>query len=138
LLFLCGLACGTLLFGSIAQAQDVVTKQDGSQLQTKVLGVSGSNLQIQVGQGVLGLPLASVKAVQMAAPAEFSQAVQAFEAKDYNKAFGLLKPVTDKFKGLPTSWAQLAMAMLGDVQVELGDLAKAEAAYKDFQRFYPT
>ncbi|MHA3771755.1 tetratricopeptide repeat protein [Verrucomicrobiota bacterium sgz303538] len=144
LLFLCAAGCGLLLTGTASYAQapastgpDLVIKQDGSQVQTKVLGVSGTSVQIQVGKGVLGLPLASVKSVQMLPPPEYNAAVQAFEAKDYNKAHAVLKTLTDKFKGLPTAWAQQSTAMLGDVQVELGDLAKAEAAYKDFQRLYP-
>lgn len=137
LLFLCVASCGLLLAGTPAQGQDLIIKQDGTQTQTKILGVSGTTVQMQVGKGVLGLPLASVKEVRMAAPPEYGTAIKAFEEKDYKKAQTALKALTDKYKGLPTGWAQQATAMLGDVQVELGDLAKAELAYKDFQKLYP-
>jgi predicted Zn-dependent protease len=137
LLFLLGVSSFVTFSANGLRAQDIVVKQDGTQVQTKILGVAGTNIQMQVGQGVLGLPLASVKSVQMATPPEVGQAVQAFEAKDYAKAQALVKAVADKYKGLPTAWAQQATAMLGDVQVELGDLTKAEAAYRDFQRLYP-
>lgn len=136
LLFVCVAASG-LLLSEAAQAQDVIIKQDGSQTQTKVLGVSGTSVQIQVGQGVLGLPLATIKEVRMAAPPEYNAALKAFETQDYKKAQATLQALVGKFKGLPTSWAQQATAMLGDVQVELGNLANAEAAYKDFQKLYP-
>jgi tetratricopeptide (TPR) repeat protein len=137
LLFATVIVCGTCFFGALAGAQDVVTKQDNSQVQGKVIGVSGTNLQIQVGQGLIGLPLGQVKAVTMPTPPEFSQAVQAFEKQEYPRAQQILNVLANKYKGIPTSWAQQATAMLGDVHVALGDLTRAEAAYKDFQRFYP-
>src|SRR5687768_8120344 len=117
LLFAAVTLCGAFFFDGSALAQDIVTKRDNSQVQGKVVGVSGSNLQVQVGQGLIGLPLSTVKAVQMPTPADFSLAVQAFEKQDYKKALQILTTLTARFKGVPTSWAQQATAMLGDVYV---------------------
>lgn len=72
----------------------------------------------------------------MTPPAEFANAQKAFEAKNYDATLTLLK-VLDKYKGLPAEWAQQAAALWGDVYIEKNDLAKAEAAYKEFQRIYP-
>ena len=47
-----------------------------------------------------------------------------------------LQPVADGFRGLPTDWARQAAALLGDLFVEKGDLARAEAAYADYAKFY--
>lgn len=102
-----------------------------------MLGVSGTNLQIQVGQGTMGLALASIKEVRMAVPPEVAQAIKAFQERDYKKVQVLLKSL-EKWKGLPPEWAQGVTAMFGDVQAELGDMVKAEAAYKEFQRLYPS
>jgi tetratricopeptide (TPR) repeat protein len=73
----------------------------------------------------------------MPPPPELAQAQSAFAAKDYKRALALATQVADKFKGMPTDWAQLATGMTGDIHVAMNDLAKAEAAYKEFQRLYP-
>jgi tetratricopeptide (TPR) repeat protein len=136
LLFLCG--AGTLFILILARASaDVITTVDNRRQEVKVVGVSGSNLQVQVGAGTLGIPLASIKEVQMAAPPELTQAQQAFAAKDYKRALVLAVQVTEKYKGIPADWAQLATGMIGDIYVAMNDLTKAEAAYKEYQRLYP-
>lgn len=103
----------------------------------KVIGVSGPNLQVQIGAGMLGIPLASVKDVQMNPPPDLAAAQRAYLAKDLPKALTLVKNVTDKYAGLPADWARQATGMLGDVYVATNDLARAEAAYKEFQKLYP-
>lgn len=122
---------------SLVSAQDAVILQDGKQHVGKVLGASGTGVQIQIGQGTITLPMAAVKEVRMPIPVEWGAALKAFEERDIKKAFTLAKGISDKFKGLPTEWAQQATAMIGDIYIEQGDTAKAEAAYKDFQRLYP-
>jgi len=120
-----------------AALADVLVMSDGRRLEGRVLGVQGSTVQLQTQAGTIGWPLANVREVQMPVPPELGQAQQAFAAKDYNKALTLARALSDKFKGLPTDWAQLATGMLGDIYVATADLAKAEAAYKEFQRLYP-
>jgi tetratricopeptide (TPR) repeat protein len=116
---------------------DVVTTTDNRRQEVKVVGVSGTNLQVQVGAGTLGIPLASIKEVQMPAPPELAQAQQAFVARDYRRALALASGIVEKFKGMPADWTQLATGMLGDIYVATNDLPKAEAAYKEYQRLYP-
>ena len=136
LLFLFG--CVAVLIGAVTMVRaDIVTTTDNRRQEVKVIGVSGSTLQVQVGAGTLGLPLASIKEVQMAAPPELAQAQQAFAAKDYKRALSLITQLTEKYKGMPAEWAQLATGMLGDLYVALNELPKAEVAYKEFQRLYP-
>ena len=131
------LVCGFASTGAEAVA-DVVTMADGRKQEVKVLGVKGANLQVQIGAGTLGIPLASVRDVQMPPAPELAQAQQAFAAKDYKKALLLAAQVVEKFKGVPADWAQQATGMLGDIYVAMNDLSKAEAAYREFQRLYPT
>ncbi len=122
-----------------AAGTDVVVTKDNQQRQVKVIGVSpsGANLEFLVGAGRLGLPLASIKEVRMPAPTELSQAVAAYQAKDYAKALTLMKGVVDKFKGMPSPWAQQATSMIGELYIQANDLPKAEAAYNDFKKLYP-
>ena len=120
-----------------ALAQDRLTYKDGRTQDVKILGASSASVQIQVGTGSVGIPLAALASVTMAAPADLAAANAAFRAGDYAKALPLVKTVADKYKGLPTDWARQAASLVGDVHVALGNLKDAEAAYKDCQRIYP-
>jgi len=133
--FACAFLCGFH-----ANAQDTIITMDNQQQVVKVIGVSstGQTLEFLVGQGKLGLPLRSVKEVRMAPPPEYAQAFQAYQAKDFKKALELIKVVASHFKGMPSPWAQQAVTMIGDLYIALNDLPKAEAAYMDFKRLYPT
>ena len=132
----------SLLLAAVATAQDKITTKDGRIQDVKILGVSGANVQAEMkmgaGTGMMGIPLANIapNGISMAPPAPVIAAVAAYNAKDYAKAVGLLKPVVDKFKGLPVVWAQQATGLLGDVYVALNKLPEAEAAYNDFQKIY--
>jgi len=127
----------SLLIAMPLYGQEKIVKSDGTTQDVQITVVSGSNVQVQVGNGVIGLPLATISQVIMAPPAEFGQAITAYESKDYAKAASLAKTVVDKYKGLPVDWARQATAMLGDIYVEQNDLLKAEAAYLDFLKAYP-
>ena len=131
-------ALGLSLFAHLeADAQDKVTTNDGRVQIVKVLGVAGSNLQVQVGAGSIGLPMATIRSVEMPIPSEFTAGKAAFDAQDFAKSLQPIKTVVEKFKGLPTVWARQAASMLGDIYVTLNKLPEAEAAYQDFQKAYP-
>jgi len=136
--FVFGFAIFWLLSLNIgALAQDRVTTKDGKTQDVKILAVNGSTVQIRVGTGSIGIPLSSIASVAMAAPAELAAANAACQAGDYPKALPLAKAVAEKYKGLPIDWARQATSLVGDIQVALGNLKEAEAAYKDYQRIYP-
>ena len=130
-----GSAC--LLLGQAALAQDKLIKTNGETQDVKIMNVSGANVQIQVGGGMIGVPLSTISNVIMAPPADVAAATTAFEAKDYPSALTAAKAVVDKYRGLPTDWAQQSTALLGDIYVALNDLPKAEAAYLDYLKVYP-
>lgn len=111
--------------------------RDGRTQDVKILGVSGNNIQISVGSGSVGVPLATISSVVMAAPPELAQALKAYETGAFAKALPLVKGIVAKYNGLPVDWARQAASLLGDIQVALGDLKEAEAAYTNFQRTYP-
>lgn len=110
---------------------------NGQTQNVKILGVSGANVQIQVGSGVVGVPMASVTSVVMAQPAEAAEAEKAFAARDYARALAAAKPAAAKYTGLPVEWARELTSLVGDIHVELGQLKEAEAAYGAYQRAYP-
>jgi len=127
-----------LLAGSVAIAQDKITTRDGVTQDVKILAVNGPMIQVKIPAGTVSMQLNSIVRVVMAPPAEYTAAVAAFEAKDYAKALSGMSSVVARFKGLPTDWAQRATLMLGDIYVAQNDLPKAEAAYKEAQRIYPS
>ncbi len=136
-LFAFSFSLATLCFlGFPALAQDKIVSKGQTQ-DVKILGVSGANVQIQVGTGTIGVPLAIITSVTKEAPAEVAEANKAFEAKDYAKALTFAKAVNGKFLGLPVDWARETASLVGDIYVAQGKLTEAEAAYKDFQRAYP-
>jgi tetratricopeptide (TPR) repeat protein len=106
--------------------------------QGTVMGASEKGVQIRIGAQTLTLPPAMFESFQMAPPPEYGQGYQAYTAGELPKALALIKSVTDRYKGLPTDWAQYATGMLGDIYVASGDFEKAEAAYNDFKKLYQT
>ncbi len=84
----------------------------------------------------MGIPLAAIRSVVKAAPPEVAEARAAFLAQDYQKALAAARKVADQFKGLPVDWAQEMTGMIGDIYLSLNKLPEAEAAYKDFQKYY--
>src|SRR6218665_3724782 len=128
------------LLGAAAQAQDVITLNTGAQQQGKILGVTPTGsvtFQVAGSTNQLGFQLNQIREVRMTPPSEYAQALAAYGAKDYPKALSLIKGLVDKFKGLPTAWAQQATSLIGELYIQTNDLAKAEAADNDFKRFYP-
>ncbi len=127
-----------MLLGSAAMAQqdaDVIIA--GQAQRMKVIGVSGASLMVKTEFGEQGLPLARIQEVRMAQPPELAQAFQAYQAKEYAKALPLFKSVVDRFRGMPTAWAQQASGMLVDIDLALNDAAKADADYAAFVKAYP-
>jgi len=131
------LIVGCLSVAARLYSQDTITTRDGKTQAAKIVGANGTTVQLQVAAGMVGIPLSSITQVVMAPPAEYTLAVAAYEAKDYPKALASMAQVAGKYKGLPTEWAQQAALMLGDIYVAQNELAKAETAYTDFQKFYP-
>jgi tetratricopeptide (TPR) repeat protein len=131
--------CLILVAGSSVQAQDLLIMQDGKQQPGKILGASAAGVQVQVAAGAsMTLRTAGIKEVRLAVlPPEFAQAQKAMEANNYDAALVALKGL-EKWKGLPAEWAQQATAMFGDAYLGKGDTAKAEAAYAEFQKLYPS
>ncbi|HEX8310595.1 MAG TPA: hypothetical protein VF614_04700 [Chthoniobacteraceae bacterium] len=139
LLFLLG--CSVLLSGdALAQApagQGTVKLRTGAIQTGTILGVTSAGVEIQFGTNKAAFPLNMITEVQMPPPPELAAAQKAYGERNYPAALTALRKVTDKFKGLPTDWAQLATSMIGDLHVAMNELPKAEAAYKDFQKLYP-
>ena len=124
-----------------ALAQDRLDLKNGSAQVGRIVGVRDGNVVVDQatssGTGQFSYNLGTLARVAMTAPAAFATGIAAYQAGNWDKAVADLKPLADQFRGLPVDWAQQATGMLGDIYLEKKDLAKAEAAYNDYRRFYP-
>lgn len=123
-----------------ATAEDRVILKTGEQQSGQVLGVKDGHVQLAIvagpTTGKLSFRLEQISRVEADPPPGFREGVAAFEAGDSDRALRALEPVAESFRGLPTDWARQAAALLGDLYVEKGDLARAEAAYAEYAKVY--
>jgi predicted Zn-dependent protease len=132
------LAAALILTGARpALSQDSITLRDGQTQTVQILGVTDSGIKIQLGNGVMVEPFANIAQVSMGPPPEYTAAVAAYESGDAQRALSLTGGVVSNYARLPTTWAQDAMRMLGDIYVALGQIPQAKAAYANYQRAYP-
>ena len=137
LLFL--LAAGLIAFGARpALSQETIVLRNGQTLQVRIIGVKSTGIELQSGQAIMVQPFANVTQVTMDPPPDFTAANAAYERRDLETALKDAAAVVENYKGLPTDWAREAMLLLGDIEVALNQLPKAEAAYQDYQRTYPS
>jgi len=118
-------------------AQDVVVQKDKQRREGEILGVADGKLKIKIGPVETSLPMDQVASVTKAPPKAYDDALSAWQGGNANKTLGLLKPIVDAFRGLPTDWAERASALLGDVYLSLDQLPAAEAAFAEFTKSYP-
>jgi tetratricopeptide (TPR) repeat protein len=137
------LAGCAILLGSQAMAQTdaILVLRDGSQRPAKVIGMLPGYTSMEIttpdGAGKLGMSVAQVKEVRMAAPPEMNTALLAFQNKNYDAAIAGLSAVNAKWKGLPASWASQASSMLGLAYLAKGNIAQADQAFREFRKLYP-
>ena len=137
-----GLALGLVNAGS-AFAQDRLVFKDNHVQEGKVTGMSGNSVMVNLtnasgAPGQIGFDLGLLSRVDAAPPPAFQAGMAAYSSSEWDKALAALKPIAEQFRGLPTPWAQQAMATLGDIYVEKNDLVRAEVAYNDYRKLYPS
>ena len=121
----------------ICRAQDVVVQKDGQRREGQILGLKADSLRIKIGPAETGIPMANVTSVTMAAPKAYADALGFWQKGDAAKTLPVLAPLVENFNGLPTSWAERASALLGEVYLATSQIDKAEAAFAAFQKLYP-
>jgi tetratricopeptide (TPR) repeat protein len=121
----------------VLAAQDVVVQKDGQRREGEILAVAGEKLKIKIGPAETSIPMNQVASVTKAPPKDYDDALKAWQDGNATKTLGLLKPVVETFRGLPTEWAKRASALLGDVYLSLDQFPAAEAAFAEFTKSYP-
>lgn len=118
-------------------AQDSIRQSNGTVRQGQIMRVARGAVVIKIGAGEIGVPIAQITQIQMAAPMAVTRGLQLQEAGKAPEALAALKPVVEQFGGLPTEWAQKATAALGDLYLAQNDMKEAAAAYTRFKTLYP-
>ena len=118
-------------------AQDVVVQKDQQRREGEILGVADGKLRIKIGPAETSLSPDQVASVVKAPPKAYDDALKMWQDGNANKALGLLRPIVETFRGLPTDWAERASALLGDVYLSIGEVAEAETAFAEFTKAYP-
>jgi tetratricopeptide (TPR) repeat protein len=118
-------------------AEDTVVQKDNQRREGEILAVAGEKLKIKIGPAETSIPMGEVASVIKAPPKGYEDALKAWQEGNASKALGLLKPIAETFRGLPTDWAERASALLGEAYLSLDDPASAEAALAAFTKAYP-
>lgn len=119
-------------------AQDVVVQRDKQRREGEILRVADGKLKIRIGPAETTLPMDQVASVIKAPPKAYDDALKAWQDGNANRALGLLKPIVETFRGLPTDWAERASALLGDAYLSTDQVAAAEIAFAEFTKAYPS
>ncbi len=120
-----------------SHAQDAVVQNDGKTSSGIITGVKANAVRIKIGPVETAVPLANVKSVTMAPPADYAVIVAAWSKGDPAATIAKLIPLVEKFKGLPTPWAERACSILPEVYLASNKLTEAEATLAEFQKLYP-
>lgn len=120
-----------------SEDKDMVVLKDGQHRSSTILSLDKGQLKFKVGPVQTSMPMAQIASVTMDPPADFTKALELWKTGDAPKTLETLKPLVDKFLGLPTPWAERAAALLGDVYLTLDRVPDAEAAFKAVQTAYP-
>jgi hypothetical protein len=137
---------GLLAFSSLAtpgpaQAQDRLYFKDGHTQDGRIASVGAGQVTLAVnttsGAGQMAFDLGLIDHIDSPPPPAWQPGIAAFQARDWDKALGGLRPIVDQYRGLPTDWARQASLALGDVYLEKNQLPQAESAYQAFRAAYP-
>ena len=122
---------------NLLKAQDVIVQKDGQRREGEITGVKADAVRIKIGPVETAVPMANVQSVEKVAPADFDAANELWRAGNAAGALAKLEPLTQKFSGLPTPWAERATSLLPELYISQSRAADAEAAFRNFQKLYP-
>lgn len=128
-----------MLNASIAPvfAADVLVLKNGQRREGEIVGVTGKNVSMRIGPATSAIPLADVASMEVETPEAFKSASAAMQEGNAARALVEIRPVIDKYRGLPIYWAKQAFAIQGDALIALGQLDEAQKVFDAFTSAYP-
>ena len=134
----CLVIVAVLIFVLRCQADDQITKKDGTVISGQILSVSNGQIMFQSHSStgsVVKLPyyITDIQSINMAAP----DAVTKVKSAAPNDVVCALEPVVKQFAGLPADWVPGAMVQLAGAYSSLGQSDKALGIYTQIGTLYP-
>lgn len=121
-----------------AGAADTVQMKDGTVHTGQIVKVEGGAVVLKLPVGDVPLPLDAIKAVQVDKPTTYDAAVAALRERKFADAVAGLKPIADRYAGIPgIPWAQEAIALLAEAYFGVNDLANAKKTFEIMKKLYP-
>lgn len=120
-----------------AFSADVLVLKNGQRREGEVVGISGANVTVKFGPAQSSIPLADIVSAEIEAPAAFVNASKFMAEGNAARALVEIRPVVDKYRGLPVAWVPQAFAIQGDALVQLNQLEEAEKVFAAFAETYP-
>ncbi len=119
-------------------ADDVITREDGTQLTCQILSVSAGQVMVSVHSGNADVckypvPLTDIQSVTMTIPPEVTAAQGAAPAA----VITALEPSVKQFSGLPADWVVDAMGQLAEAYDAQGQSERAVDLYNQIDTLYP-
>ena len=131
------LAVFTCIAAADVRAEDLIIQKDGQRREGQILSVKSAMIRIKVGPVETSIPIASVDSITMAPPKAFTDSLASWSKGNASATLSTVKPLVEKFLGLPTKWGERASALLGEALLATGDISGAETAFANFQKAYP-
>ncbi|MCX7886388.1 MAG: tetratricopeptide repeat protein [Verrucomicrobiae bacterium] len=132
------------IFVAIALAAQCVCA-NAATIQTRTGVYRGEITHIQAGtvfikqeQGEFGISIRDILRIELERPAAYDQAVAALRTGKPQDAVAALKPVVDRYAGLPVPWLVEAFLRLGDAYLDLKDTKSAAATFDRLKQLYPS
>lgn len=116
---------------------DVITSKDGHATTGTVTRVEADGVFISIGAGEMKIFNADIARVAVDRPAEYEAGLAALKAGNFSAAIAGIKPVVDRYAGVPVSWVAEAMQRLAEAYIGAQDLASAKAVTDRIAKLYP-
>jgi TolA-binding protein len=126
-----------LAVAGIAHAADVVTTKDGRTLNGEVSRVDADGVFLKVGVGEVKVFNTDIARITIERPASYDAALAALQSGDFASAAAGLKPLVDRYAGLPVAWVQQAMLKLAEAHTGQRNFTAAKAMTDRFAQLYP-
>ena len=121
---------------SVATADIVTTK---SLIHTgQILRVEADGVVVKLPVGELTVPKVDILRVDAEKPAGLDAVLAATKTGEFQEAVIGLKPVVDRYAGLPISWVQESLVRLGEAYIGIKDFATAKRMFDTLKKLYPT
>jgi len=122
---------------SLSVNADIIFLRDGNSYTGTVTRVQIDSISIALEFGEMALQKSNIERVEVHKPGGLDSAMSTLKSQNYSWAATSLKPIVDRYAGLPASWASDAMLGLGDAYLGMKNYAAAKQIFEAYEKHYP-